>query len=208
MAEEEEVAAGGPAPAGGSVLKKYAPLAAIVLFVQVVLAWVVIKVVDTGSSEEKDPGDQLIPPQQEQLLESVNEGPGLPYTHESESLSKITFNPAETNSERFAVLGIVLGLRAMNEEGTPMTPAEIGLDAASLALVDANMALIKRTTIRILREKTIDDLEANNIEEVWKDVKSALNEEVFSKIAWVEPDSDSKKKVSVQDIIATEIIVQ
>ena len=208
MSEEEEVAAGGGSPAGGSVLKKYGPLAAIVLLVQVVLAWVVIKVVDTGSSEEKDPGDQLLPPQLEQLSESEVEGSGLPYQHPNEALSKVTFNPAETNSERFAVLGIVLGLKAMSEEGTPMTPAEIGADAASLELVDGNMPLIKRTIIRVLRVKTIDDLEANNIEDVWKDVKSALNEEVFSKIAWVEPDSDSKKKVSVQDIIATEIIVQ
>ena len=141
------------------------------------------------------------------MIDSEVEGAGLPYQHPAEAI-KITFNPAETNSERFAVLGIVLGLMATNEEGTPMTPAEIGADAPSLALVDGNMLLIKRTILRVLRGKTIDDLESTNVEEVWKDVKSALNEEVFSKIAWVEPDSDSKKRVSVQEIIATEIIIQ
>jgi flagellar basal body-associated protein FliL len=207
MAEEDE-GGGGPAPAGGSVLKKYGPLAAIVLLVQVVVAWVVIKtLLDPSSSEDRDPGDPLIPQQQVQAAISEEEGSGLPYQHPAEPI-KITFNPAETNSERFAVLEIVLGLMATNEEGTLMTPAEVGADAASLALVDANMKLIRRSILRVLREKTIDDLESMNVEEVWKDVKSALNEEVFSKIAWVDPDSESKKRVSIQEIIPTAIIVQ
>jgi len=206
MAEEDE-GGGGPAPAGGSVLKKYGPLAAIVLLVQVVVAWVVIKtLLDPSSSEDRDPGDPLIPQQQVQVAISEEEGSGLPYQHPAEPI-KITFNPAETNSERFAVLEIVLGLMATNEEGTLMTPAEVGADAASLALVDANMKLIRRSILRVLREKTIDDLESMNVEEVWKDVKSALNEEVFSKIAW-DPDSESKKRVSIQEIIPTAIIVQ
>lgn len=207
MAEEEEEGGGGPAPAGGSVLKKYGPLAAIVLLVQVVVAWVVITtVMDSTPADDRDPGDPLIPQQQEQQVTSEEEGTGLPYQHPAEAI-KITFNPAETNSERFAVLGIVLGLMATNDDGEQMKPSEIAADP-SLALVDGNMLLIKRTILRVLREKTIDDLEATNVEEVWKDVKTALNEEVFSKIAWVEDDSESSKMVSVQEIIATEIIIR
>ena len=206
MAEEDE-AAGGPAPAGGSVLKKYGALAAIVLLVQVVVAWVVIKtLMDSGSPQDNDPGDPLIPQQQEQLPNSEEDGMGLPYQHLNEVLSKITFNPAETNSERFAVLGIVLGLMATDDEGGPMKPTDIATDP-SLALVDSNTPLIRRTIVRVLREKTIDDLESNNIEEVWKDVKSALNQEVFSKIRWTD-DIESKKQIIVQEIIATDIIIQ
>ena len=176
------------------------------LLVQVVLAWVVIKVVDTGSPDNQDPGDPLIPQQQVQAAEDQEEGTGLPYPYISESLSKVTFNPAETNSERFAVLEFTLGLMATNDDGESMKSAELGADPA-LAMVDANIPLIKQTILRELRQKTIDDLEASNIEEVWKDVKNRLNDEVFSKIEWTE-DPESGKRISVQEVIATQIIIQ
>ena len=206
MAEDEEVG-GASAPAGGSVLKKYGPLAAIVLLAQVVLAWVVIKITSPASTADQDTGDPLIPQAQTQIMEDTDEATGLPFVYQNEALGKMTFNPAETNSERFMVLDFQLGLMAANDDGESMTPAEIAGDAASIALIDANIALIKSTSLRVLRTKTIDDLESDNIEEVWKDLKSRLNEDVFSKIQWSD-DGESKKKVAVQSIISTNIIIQ
>ena len=202
MAEEDQ---GVPA-AGGGVLKKYGPLAAIVLLVQVVLAWVVIKVVDTGSPADRDPGDPLIPQVKEQAAADQEEGTGLPYQYPSEALAKVTFNPAETNSERFAVLGITLGLQGTNDDGERMKPSEIAADPA-LAKVAENIPLIQTTILGVLRQKTIDDLEAANIEEVWKHVQTALNQAVFSKIEWTD-DPESSKRISVQRIIPTQIIIQ
>ena len=203
--EEEEGGGGGAAPAGGSVLKKYGPLAAIVLLAQVVLAWVVIQFTMKDVQQGGDEGEQL-------LSETVTEGlveedvtKDLPYYFpDGEMLSKITFNPAGTNAERFSVISITLGLSGTTEEGG-MKPEEIGADPVVTAKVTEHINLIKAKALKLLRSKTIDQLNSENMPDVGKELRDVLNSEVFDKIKW---DEDDKKKIKVQEILFQGIIVQ
>ena len=203
MAEEDEAGGGAPAPAGGSVLKKYGPLAAIVLLAQVVLAWVVIQFTIKDSQPEEDDGAQLI-------SETVTEGPGeeetskdLPYYFPGEDLNKITFNPAGTNAERFSVISITLGLSGSTDEG-PISSADMALDAPMAATITGHISLIKAKALKLLRSKTIDQLDSE-MPEIGKQLRDVLNAEVFDKIEW---DEDGNKKIKVQEILFPSIIVQ
>jgi hypothetical protein len=82
MADEGEEGGGGGGDGGGdggSALKKYGPLAAIVLLAQVVLAWVVISFVFKDNVPEEEQAD-LIPEQSVELRSGqVEEKSRLPF---------------------------------------------------------------------------------------------------------------------------------
>ena len=120
MADESEGGGGGgDGGDGGSVLKKYGPLAAIVLLAQVVLAWGIISFVFKDNVPEEERED-LIPEQSVELRSGqVEEKSRLPYYYSSEALGTITANPAGTNSERFVVLTVQLGLEIYDRDESP-----------------------------------------------------------------------------------------
>ena len=208
MADEEEVDGDGgaeAAPDGGSVLKKYGPLAAIVLLAQVVLAWVVIQFTVGDVQQSVDDGEDLVSMQQEETQGEEEDRGTLPFFFDSgEMLQKITFNPAGTNAERFSVISIQLGLSGTND-GVPMTPAELEVDPAVGLQITKNISFIKAKTLELLRAKTIDQLNSDAIGDVGKELRDMINEEVFVKIEW---DEERKKKIKVQEVIFIDLIVQ
>ena len=103
MAEEaqEGVAEGGGGD-GGGVLKKYGPLAFIVLIAQVVLAWGIItfgglsgQVAEENDEEQLDTDYQLNVAQEEEV-------DVLPFYISPPELTKIALNLASTNADRIA----------------------------------------------------------------------------------------------------------
>ena len=207
MAEEDEAPAAAGGAAGGSVLKKYGPLAAIVLLAQVVLAWVVIQVtIKDDVSSDGDTGEALLSESADIMGEGEEEvSKDLPYFFPSEVLSSITFNPAGTNAERFAVIGIELGLSGVDAEGQPLKPEMIGADGGSQEKITQNITLIQAKILRLLRSKTIDELDSEMIGEVAKELRDVLNTDVFDKIPW---DEEGKMKIKVQEVEFSKIIVQ
>jgi len=205
MADEEREDIGGGA-AGGSVLKKYGPLAAIVLLAQVVLAWVVIQMTLKDKVGPDDSEDPLLP-QIEQQMEA-DDGSGsteLPYyLKRPDVLERITANPAGTNASRFVVIGVELGLIGQNADGDNLTPAEIEGDADALLLIDSNLGKVKSIILSVLGKTYIDQFESE-MTEIGDEILRELNRQVFDRIAW---DEDGKKHIEVSEVVFTSKIIQ
>lgn len=204
MAEEAAEEGGG----GGesSVIKKWGPLVAIILMAQVVSVIVLYQVLFKDSMPQQHPEDELLQssaPVQQQDMDDDKEG--LPYYLPIDG--KITANPAGTNSERFVVLSIELGLVGTDEDGEKVPPAEFEATfVGSMAKVNQYMGRVKAIILEIVRAKTTKELESDSIPEVQKEIKRALNRQVFKHL--FDPEEDKKKSVSVKEVIFTEIIIQ
>ena len=207
MADEEQEE-GGDGAAGGSVLKKYGPLAVIVLLAQVVLAWVVIQVTLKDKVGLDDTEDPLIPEIEQQMVES-DDGSGasteLPYyLKRPEVLDRITANPAGTNASRFVVIGVELGLIGKNADGENLKPAEIEGDAPALLLIDSNLGKMKSIILSVLGKTYIDQFESE-MDLIGDEILGELNRQVFDKISW---DEDGKKFIKVSEVVFTSKIIQ
>jgi flagellar basal body-associated protein FliL len=212
MADESEEGGGGGGGGGGdggSVLKKYGPLAAIVLLAQVVLAWVVISFVFKDNVPEEEQED-LIPEQSVELLSGqVEEKSRLPYYYSSEAMGAITANPAGTNSERFVVLTVQLGLEAYNrDESPPDDDITKGLSENTavtdkIALYDQRIVSVISKTVRL---KTIDELDGEFIHEIEDEVRKRLNKEIFERLFVVT--EEEKTEVIVSEVDISNIIIQ
>ena len=209
---EEEADSTEEQPAGGGVLKKYGPLAAIVLLAQVILAWVLIQVTVVDKvGDDGDTGDDLLPQQTQVELQRgglETDSGEIPYFWGDVALAKLTANPAGTNAERFVVISLEIGLVGTDDEGEVMTAAQIEEDPKVAELLPKNLGLIKSVILGVMRAKTIDELDAQVQEDVLNTIESELNQKVFDKLIWNPEDEGSKKKLTISDVIFTEMIIQ
>lgn len=209
MAEEavEESAGNGGGGSGGGVLKKWGPLVVIILLAQAVITWVLVTVLFKDNMSER--------PREESLLEAnvaasqpgpQEEAEGLPFYLPEEL--KITANPAGTNSDRFVVISVELGLVGKNEDGEDVKPADFAdTFADQFGAISQYIGRVKAIILEIVRSKTMDQLESDNIAEVQKEIKRRLNKEVFDHL-FVDKEEHGEKKISVSEVIFPEIIIQ
>ena len=214
MADEAEEGGGGDEGGredGGSVLKKYGPFAAIILLVQVVLAWVVIQYgfLDGGAEdEEQDPFPE--PRSVEVGSEEGGESDELPYYYSPEELTSITANPAGTNSERFVVVTVQLGLKARDlEDNIDISAADMGKKIDEEPLKTKMATYVKRIVsivTKTLRVKTVEDLSGEYIHEIEEEVRLKLNQHLFSRL--YSGDEDPSHQVRVVEVDFTNLIIQ
>ena len=214
MAEEAEEDAGGGSGGGdgGSLLKKYGPLAAIVLLAQVVLAWVLVEFGLSSNVKEED--TQLLVPDTP-TVEMYSDGDKgemtqLPYYYSKEEFKTITANPAGTNSERFVVVSVQLGLLIYNTDGEDVTADKI---TATDPLSEEPLSKILKYDNRIisvvnktLRLKTVDQLQGEFIQDTEDEIRDKLNNEIFYRL--YPADDDDKTKVEVSEVDFLNIIIQ
>ena len=204
--EEEEEGGGGD---GGSGLKKYGPLAAIVLVAQVVLAWVVISLVLKDNVPEEDSQD-LIDEQRVELRSGQEEEKfRLPFYYSPELLGNITANPAGTNSERFVVITVQLGLEAYNRDESPPDDditEKLAEDTTTLEKIGLYDRRIVSVINRIIRLKTVDELEGEFIHEIEDEIREKLNKNIFQRLFRV--DDENKIEVIVAEVDISNLIIQ
>ena len=207
--EGEEEEGGGGGGDGGSGLKKYGPLAAIVLVAQVVLAWVVISLVLKDNVPEEDSQD-LIDEQRVELRSGQEEEKfRLPFYYSPELLGNITANPAGTNSERFVVITVQLGLEAYNRDESPPDDDITGKLAENTTVLE-KIGLYDRRIVsvinRIIRLKTVDELEGEFIHEIEDEIREKLNKNIFQRLFRV--DDENKIEVIVAEVDISNLIIQ
>ena len=208
MAEEAAEESGGGGGDGGSVLKKYGPLAAIVMLAQAVIAFLIIEFVLKENMPE-EPEDPLIPQMTSETTRQSGETPNdrLPYLYASEELKTITANPAGTNSERFVVLSVQLGLEAFNEDEEDIT----GKLAENLEVLD-KIALydlkIKSLIMRIIRGKTVDELDAQFQDELEDEIRKVVSKEIFDRLFKTGDGTENTTAVRVVEVNISDIIIQ
>jgi len=207
-AEESGGGGGGGGGDGGSVLKKYGPLAAIVMLAQAVIAFLIIEFVLKENMPE-EPQDPLIPQMTSETTRQSGETPNdrLPYLYASDELKTITANPAGTNSERFVVLSVQLGLEAFNEDEEDIT----GKLAENLEVLD-KIALydlkIKSLIMRIIRGKTVDELDAQFQDELEDEIRQVVSKEIFDRLFKTGDGTENTTAVRVVEVNISDIIIQ
>ena len=210
-AAEENEAGGGD---GGGVLKKWGPLAAIVMLAQAIIAFVLIEFVLQDNVPEQ-PQEPLMPesssveirqiqPEKEDVRDR------LPFIYDSPKvLRTITANPAGTNSERFVVLSVQLGLEAYNTEESPPDDDITGALKDNTTVLE-KIALydlkIKALITSIIRGKTVDELDAQFQNELENEMRDVLNREIFDRLFKI--DEENKTKVRIVEVNISDIIIQ
>jgi flagellar basal body-associated protein FliL len=209
MAEEvEEVSESGGGD-GGGVLKKYGPLAFIVLIAQVVLAWGIIQFGGlSGQVAEENNEEQLDTDYQVNVVQD-EEDEALPYYLGPPELAKIAINPAGTNADRIAQFGIILGLVAANtEEDKPEDrniTSQLGEKAEIMDKITPYMSKVKAIVLEVLSSKTMDELEPELRPLVLEEIKDRINQEVFRHVFKIT--DNNKIEVKVQEVRFTDLIM-
>ena len=199
MADEGE--AGGEA--GGSVLKKYGPLAAIVLLMQVVLAWLVIQVTGLGNGGPDEPEEQL-ETEIAQVVTPEEEADQLPFLYTHENLMQIATNPAGTNMSRFVVVDIALGLVGWDKDGAAMEIETVGGEPVTKK-IEPYLPRVESIIIGVLRSKHIDELESGQFAEVKDEIRKRLNQELFQRLFTLGKD---EMRIEVKEVVDSGFVVQ
>ena len=120
----------------------------------------------------------------------------------SAALAKITFNPAGTNSKRFAILGLQLAFGDVDDDADePFSSDEVDRFSQAIALHAKQM---QAAVLGILRTKTIDDLESNRIDLVFEEIRTQLEGELANKYR----DALGDRAVKLKAVWPTDIIIQ
>ncbi|MDB4698814.1 flagellar basal body-associated FliL family protein, partial [Candidatus Latescibacteria bacterium] len=156
--------------------------------------------------------EDLIPEQSVELRSGqVEEKSRLPYYYSSEALGTITANPAGTNSERFVVLTVQLGLEIYDRDESPPddditnsfnkdnNPEEL----EKIAAYDQKIVSVIAKTVR---RKTIDELDGEFIHEIEDEIRKRLNKEIFERLFVVT--EEKKIEVIVSEVDISNIIIQ
>lgn len=192
-----------------STLKKYGPLIAIVLVIQIVVAWALIEFVfkgkpDTERDAELFPEEQIVAEER-----SVRAASKLPYYYKSAELKNIASNPAGTDGQRIVVVSVQLGLVGYDRGKKPPKDditGKLGENAPLLQKIDQHAAKMKSIVVKVLRSKTIDQLDGERLAQVEEEIRRRLNDEIFKRIFVV--DEKNTREISVQEVDFSDIIIQ
>ena len=215
MAEEAAEENEGGGGDGGGVLKKWGPLAAIVMLAQAIIAWVLVEFVlqdnmPDGPQEQLMPENSSVEIRQIQQPEKEDVRDRLPYIYDSPKvLRTITANPAGTNSERFVVLSVQLGLEAYNTEESPPDDditSKLKENTVVLERIAEYDLKIKALITSIIRGKTVDELDAQFQNELESEMRDVLNREIFDRLFKI--DDENKTKVRIVEVNISDIIIQ
>ena len=149
---------------GGFNLKRYLPIIAGVLVVQVIIIYFAVNwfLAPDEVPEEGEVAEEVLPQEEEeQELDSST----LIVANVYEKIDDIVVNPAGTEGLRFLSAKINLGLNGPEVEAWIETMNQ-----------DSK---IRDRLIDILRAKTISQLEPENHQVIKEEIKKRLNEEVF-----------------------------
>lgn len=134
---------------------------------------------------------------------------GLPYYYISESLQNITANPAGTNSQRFIVLNVQLGLVAYDRGKKPPKDDftnKLANETDILDKIGRNSPKIRAIISKTVRKKTVADFEESDVQRIEDEMAQQLNREVFKVIFPI--DEKNKKEVRVAEVIFSDVIIQ
>jgi len=200
------------ADGGGSTLKKWAPLAALVLAAESVVAFAIIWFFFVHNApEKKEPESLVSKPLVTQSASSEVERTALPYLYASDELKGVTANPAGTNASRFVMFTIKLGLVAHDHGKSPPKDVTetLGTRQEVLDRISTYDSLIRAIAVRTVRMKTVDQLDGERLEQVQEEVKELINKDIMAKLFPIpDPEGKNELEVRVQDVIFSEIIIQ
>jgi flagellar basal body-associated protein FliL len=217
MSEEEaERPSGGEAGDGGSVLKKWGPLAAIVLVAQGIVAWVVITTVfkdKVGGQEHA--GEPLLTETQVQEGGNKAEHAGpLPKYYSPAPLKKIMANPAGTDASRVVMVAVELGMVDINakhgeEEESGGGEGEGEKEDPAFAPLGPYAGKMKSIIIELVSSRGVDELlDPEARKELTEEIRKKLNTQIMAKVFVPDPEKEDQKIFEISEVIFSDFVIQ
>lgn len=214
--EEAEKPSGGGSGDGGSVLKKWGPLAAIVLVAQVTVAWVLITTVfkDRAGGGEHAAEPILHETQVQEGGAKAEHTGALPEYYSPPLLKKIMANPAGTDASRVVMVAVELGLIRTNpnpDEEHAEGGGGHGSDKGNPAFEPMNpyVGKMKALIIEIISSRGIDELlDPEGKKELQEEIKKKLNSQIVSKVFVPDPEKEDQKLFEISEVIFSEFVIQ
>ena len=193
-----------------SAMKRFGPLAVLVLLAQLGIAWVLIQTLLTPEKVETPAGDEMMAQklmgERQDAGEDQSRG-DLPFYYAPPDLHRVAVNPAGTSGERVMVVAVELGLRAYDRSQDP--PKEItgtlAAEADMLAVLDRYASRMRAITNEILSRKRIEDIEGGKLPEIAEQIRSTLNHDVMRPAF---PRDESDKYVTIAEVLFPSVIIQ
>lgn len=216
MSEEEaEKPSGGGAGDGGSVLKKWGPLAAIVLVAQVTVAWVLITTVfkDRAGGGEHAAEPILRETQVEEGGTKAEHTGPLPEYYSPALLKKILANPAGTNASQVVMLSVELGLTNINEKAPEEKKASGGEGEAkedpAMAKLNPYLGKMRSVIVDLVSAKGVDEiLDPEGKKALQEEIKKALNAQIMERVYVPDPEDEEAKLFTISEVIFPEFVIQ
>lgn len=213
--EAEKPSGGGGSGDGGSVLKKWGPLAAIVLVAQVTVAWVLITTVFKdragGGEHASEPilADTQVP---EGGVKSDHTGP-LPKYFTAPVLKKIMANPTGTDASRVVMVAVELGMIRTNEkageEEEEAAEGEGEKENPDFLPLNPYAGKMKALIIEAISAKGVDELlDPEGKKALQEEIKKTLNTQVMSKVFAPNPEKENQKIFEISEVIFPEFVIQ
>lgn len=214
--EAEKPSGGGGSGDGGSVLKKWGPLAAIVLVVQVTVAWVLVTIIfkdRVGGGEHA--AEPILNETQVQEGGTKEEHAGrLPKYFSNAVLKKIMANPAGTDASRVVMVAVELGmvrtnLKADEEEEKPAEGEGGEGGDPDFKPLTPLVGKMKAIIIEVISSKGVDDLlDPEGKKELQEEIKKKLNAQIMSKVFAPDPEKEDQKLFEISEVIFPEFVIQ
>ncbi len=121
---------------------------------------------------------------------------------QDEGLKNIVANPAGTNAQRFVALSLKLGIATTDPQAPALTPQETTRVDSLLA---ARSFLMRSAITKVLRAKTIEQLEGHWIEILERDLRVRINNVVRSALS---QSHSSPGALTVRKVVITDLVIQ
>lgn len=192
------------------MLKRYGPLAAVVLLAQIGIAWLLVTTLLKSPSSPERADDAT---ERQMAVEQAGVPAGevsrrLPYYYAPEALRRIVVNPARTNASRFMSVSVELGLKSYDRSKKPPkddVTKNLGKDKESLAILDKYATKMRAIIRDELSKRGIDDYDRQELLPVQNNIRARINREVLKPA--FEADK-AKRSVVAVEMLFTELIIQ
>ncbi len=174
---------------------------------QILVAWVLFHFYIDAPTNERE--EDLVSTQITSAPAALPARSGLPYYYISESLQNITANPAGTNSQRFIVLNVQLGLVAYDRDKKPPKDDftdKLANETDILDKINRNTSKIRAIISKTARRKTVSEFEESEVQSIEDEIARQLNQDVFKALFPI--DEKNKKEIRVTEVIFSDIIIQ
>lgn len=215
MSEEEaEKPSGGGSGDGGSVLKKWGPLAAIVLVAQGIVAFWVVTTFNSRAGSQEHASEPVLNETQvhEGGTKTDHAGP-LPEYYAPPLLKKIMANPAGTDASRVVMVAVELGLIQTNHnpDEEHAEGGGHGSDKGNPDFEPMNpyVGKMKALIIEIISSRGIDELlDPEGKKELQEEIKKKLNSQIVAKVFVPDPEKEDQKIFEIVEVIFSEFVIQ
>lgn len=194
-----------------SAVRRFGPLAFLILAAQIAIAWVLIQALLTPKSTVRVDDDPMLAQEwmgePEAPAEGEESSEGLPYYYQMDALQGVVVNPAGTEGLRYLLASLELGLKAYDRRAQPPeddVTATLAADAELLKSIDGHGNLMRAIASEELSRRPIEVYEGRQLAPLQEVIRDRINREVLlPAFGGGEP-----PEIVVAEVVFIELVIQ